>query len=222
MAESLFISLGLQKREPSTTKYAPTSRAMLCENRSLPGSPSICTLDNALVPLPSFLLIVLGPFVLFRLSPSDRSRTAIPRWIHILYMTLVAAAIGMTIVELARDAIAHLGVGLIPVVLIGLTLVFVGLFCERKGRSQPLLVLFFLYWLLNIVFQSIKVARVHRLDQLDKGPKKYPNSDLLLDNAVILGLYIASIIFEAFGLVLSLRHRSTGVIAEAETKPTIV
>ena len=55
-------------------------------------------------------------------------------------MILVGVTMGMTIVVLVRDALAHLGVGLIPVVLFGLSLVFVGLFYERKGHSRPLLV----------------------------------------------------------------------------------
>jgi sulfite exporter TauE/SafE len=53
-------------------------------------------------------------------------------------MVLIVAAIGMTMVELARDSIAHLDVDLIPMVLVGLILVFVGLCYEIKGRSQSL------------------------------------------------------------------------------------
>jgi hypothetical protein len=46
--------------------------------------------------------------------------------------------------------------------------------------------LFFAYWLLNIVFQSIKVVRMQKLDQLDHAKNNYPSSDQLLDNAVIV------------------------------------
>jgi hypothetical protein len=46
--------------------------------------------------------------------------------------------------------------------------------------------LFSAYWLLNIVFQSIKVARLKKVDQLDAGGSKYPTSDQLLDNAIIV------------------------------------
>lgn len=53
-------------------------------------------------------------------------------------MVLVIAAIAMTILELARDSADNLGVGLIPMVLIGLILVFVGLCYELKSRSQTL------------------------------------------------------------------------------------
>jgi riboflavin transporter FmnP len=53
-------------------------------------------------------------------------------------MALVIAAIAMTILELIRDAVDHMGVGLIPVVVVGLSLVFVGLCCEMKHRSRSL------------------------------------------------------------------------------------
>jgi hypothetical protein len=53
-------------------------------------------------------------------------------------MVLVVATIGMTVVVLARNIVDHLGVGLIPVVILGLILVFVGLWYENKGRSRPL------------------------------------------------------------------------------------
>ena len=53
-------------------------------------------------------------------------------------MVLVVATIGMTFVVLARNTVDHLGVGLIPVVTVGLILVFAGLCSEIKGRSQSL------------------------------------------------------------------------------------
>jgi len=191
---------------------------MLCGNRFvLPGSPSTCIIDTALVPLPSFLLVVFGAFVLWRRS-DDRSRTIIPRWIHILYMILVFAAIAMTILELARDSADHLGVGLIPMVLVGLILVFSGLRYELKGYSKSLSALFFAYWLLNIVFQSIKVARLEKLAQLDPSKTKYPSSDQLLDNAVILGLYVVFFFIEGSGLVVSWR---TDEIPLVDKPPTV-
>lgn len=51
-------------------------------------------------------------------------------------MALVVAAIAMTVLELARDGADHLGVGLIPMVLIGLIIVFVGLVLELKGLRR--------------------------------------------------------------------------------------
>ena len=47
--------------------------------------------------------------------------------------------------------------------------------------------LFFAYWLLNIVVQSINVVRVNLLNKLNPAKStKYPSYDLLLDNAVIV------------------------------------
>ncbi|KIM86808.1 hypothetical protein PILCRDRAFT_317054 [Piloderma croceum F 1598] len=138
-------------------------------------------------------------------------------------MVLVVATIGMTVVVLARNIIDHLGMGLIPVVILCFVLVFVGLWYENKGCSRPLsavsdfsdmpqkhnlIVLqpFFMYWILNIVFQSIKVVRIQQLNQLDPGKKsRYPSSDQLLNNAVILGCYVAFLFIEGFVFVLSRR-----------------
>ncbi|KAF7983445.1 hypothetical protein HWV62_21712 [Athelia sp. TMB] len=102
----------------------------------------------------------------------------------------------MTVLELVRLAIDHLGVGLIPVVLVGLILAFSVLCVEIRGRSQSLSMLLIIYWLLNITFQSIKVARLSKLEDLFPEHTKYPASDQLLDNAVILGLYIVFFIIE--------------------------
>jgi len=200
---------------------------MLCENPFvLPGSPSTCTIDVALVPLPSFLLLFFGALVVIRL-PHDHSRpVTVPRWVRILYMALVVAAIAMTILELIRDAVDHMGVGLIPVVVVGLSLVFVRLSYEMKHRrgSRSLSVLVLIYWLLNIVFQSIKVERLKKLVQLDPGRSKYPSSDQLLDNAVILGLYVAFVFFEISiwlsAIAETLADSEVHDPAQAENKPT--
>ena len=104
---------------------------------NLQGSPSTCIVDTALIPLPSFLLVVFGAIILSRRS-HDCIRIVIPRWIHILYMTLTIATIAMTILVLTRNTTDHLGVGLIPMVLIGLIFVFLGLGYEFKGRSRSL------------------------------------------------------------------------------------
>ena len=53
-------------------------------------------------------------------------------------MTLTIATIAMTILVLTRNTTDHLGVGLIPMVLIGLIFVFLGLGYELKGRSRSL------------------------------------------------------------------------------------
>jgi hypothetical protein len=47
---------------------------------------------------------------------------------------------------------------------------------------------FAVYWLLLVIFEAIKVSRLHRLEDLHpaKG-SKYPSSDQFLDNAVLVG-----------------------------------
>ena len=59
-----------------------------------------------------------------------------------------------------------------------------------------MLQLFFAYWLLNIVFESIKISRLQKLEQLDPGKtSKYPSSDQLLDNAVIVRIQTTPLIY---------------------------
>lgn len=84
----------------------------------------------------------------------DRSRTIIPRWIYILYTILVVAAIAMTVLELARDSAARLGVGLIPMVLVGLIVVFVGLLIERKGLRRNVS-------LVNVFAPQVGIGKAH-------------------------------------------------------------
>lgn len=59
-----------------------------------------------------------------------------PRWLHITYLVLVVAAIGMTILELARLIAESLGVALLPLNTVTLILVFAVLVRERKGRTR--------------------------------------------------------------------------------------
>ncbi|KAJ7274427.1 hypothetical protein B0H12DRAFT_398259 [Mycena haematopus] len=111
---------------------------MLCSNRfPLPGSPSTCTLDTAIVPLPSFFLfIALAVLALTRRNGTYIRITPV-RWLHITYLVLVGAAIAMTVLELVRLALESLGVGLLPVNTIGLLCVLVILWRERiSGRTR--------------------------------------------------------------------------------------
>ncbi|KAJ6513295.1 hypothetical protein C8R45DRAFT_341794 [Mycena sanguinolenta] len=184
---------------------------MLCSNRfPLPGSPSTCTLDTAIVPLPSFFLFVaLAALVLARRNGSGAVRITPVRWLHITYLVLIGAQIAMTILELTRLALESLGVGLLPVNTIGLICVFVILWRERTGRMRMTLSILTVYWFLMTVFMAIKTTRLHTLEELNPTTAKtsqYPSSDWFLDNAVMLALYFIFFCIESVTLFLS-RHR---------------
>ncbi|KAK7033090.1 hypothetical protein R3P38DRAFT_2920642 [Favolaschia claudopus] len=187
---------------------------MLCSNRFvLPGSPSTCVLDTAVVPLPSFLLFIAlaATWILSRRNNGTTFRITPIRWVHIVYLVLVGAQIAMTILELVRLALERLGVGLLPANTVGLLCVFAVLWHERTaGRTRITASTFAAYWFLLAVFEAIKTARLHDLEVLNPNTTKtsqYPSSDWFLDNAVMLGLYIVFFCTECATLVLS-RHTS--------------
>ncbi|KAF9457498.1 hypothetical protein BDZ94DRAFT_224493 [Collybia nuda] len=180
---------------------------MLCSNRfPLRGSPSTCVLDTALVPLPSFLLLA-GFTILFILKKSlgnNNSRPVPLKWIHFSYMALVAAAFGMTVLEIARLIAEHLGVGLLPVSSITLVIVFVLLWKEKRGRTLEVSLFLIMYWLLLTIFETIKSVRLSLLVMLNPNTtktSKYPSSDQFLDNVVLLCLYFVFFCVECVTLV---------------------
>ncbi|KAJ7475843.1 hypothetical protein FB451DRAFT_259215 [Mycena latifolia] len=168
---------------------------MLCANRfPLPGAPSTCTLDTAIVPLPSFfLLVALAANVYITRTHVPTTKIKSVKWLHITYLVLVGAQIAMTILELVRLALEHLGVGLLPLNTIGLLCVFVVLWRERSsGRTRSVLLILAAYWFFLTIFEAIKTARLHTLMTLNPTTTKtsqYPSSDWFLDNAVMLALY---------------------------------
>ncbi|KAJ7773267.1 hypothetical protein B0H16DRAFT_1714162 [Mycena metata] len=189
---------------------------MLCENRfPLPGSPSTCTLDTAIVPLPSiFLIIALGAnhFLSRNNVAGARTPVAPPVKLHILYLVMVGCQIAMTILELVRLALEQFGVGLLPFNTIGLICAFVVLLRERKsGRTRRTLAILAVYWFFLTIFEAIKVARLHTLEELNPTTTKtsqYPSSDWFLDNAVMLALYFIFFCGETVNLVLMRRQRN--------------
>ncbi|KAJ7066954.1 hypothetical protein C8F01DRAFT_652829 [Mycena amicta] len=189
---------------------------MLCSNRfPLPGSPSTCALDTAIVPLPSFLFLVAlaAHFGLRRRNSSHEreERLNTKKWVHIAYLVLVVAQICMTILELIRLGLENLGLGLLPVNTIALICAFVVLLRERvPGRSRRLLQILIIYWLLEFIFEAVKSARLHTLEELNpttSDNSKYPSSDWFLDNAVMLALYLVFCVGELATLLFSSRHR---------------
>nr|GAT60758.1 predicted protein [Mycena chlorophos] len=191
---------------------ALTSSTMLCNNRfPLPGSPSTCTLDTVIVPLPSFLfLVALTIHSFLRRTPNEHS-LRIRKWLHIAYLVLLGAQIAMTILELVRLGLENLGVGLLPVNTLGLLCAFIVLLRERvHGRSRTLLPIFVAYWLFELVVEAVKTARLNKLQQVDpttSKDSKYPSSDWFLDNAVMLALYCIFCVTEISVLFVSPRRR---------------
>ncbi|KAJ7637756.1 hypothetical protein DFH06DRAFT_652380 [Mycena polygramma] len=187
---------------------------MLCSNRfPLPGSPSTCTIDTAIVPLPSFFLIIALAvnWVLSRRNAAKLRITPV-KWLHITYIVLVGAQIAMTVLELVRLALENLGVGLLPINTIALLCLFAILWRGfRSGRTRMTISIMALYWFFMTIFEAIKTARLHTLEELNPTTTKtsqYPSSDWLLDNAVMLALYFVFFCTETVTLLLSRHQRN--------------
>jgi hypothetical protein len=90
------------------------------------------------LPLPSFLLLVL--LIVSLITKGERpynSLKPIPRrWLHICYLVLVAATIGMSILELVRMGVEGMGVGLLPVNTIAFMTVFAVRFLLMRGEAR--------------------------------------------------------------------------------------
>jgi hypothetical protein len=127
------------------------------------------------------------------------------RWLHISYTILVLATIGMSILEIARLAAEHAGVGLLPVTSVALSTIFAILLLQRRERTLDVCLvshisllecqpcepnipqLFFSFWTVSAILEAVKVSRLHLLEILfPSRDSKYPSSDKFLDNVVIV------------------------------------
>ncbi|KAG7095476.1 hypothetical protein E1B28_006215 [Marasmius oreades] len=188
----------------------------LCSHRfPLPGSPSTCTLDTVIAPLPSLCLIIAFSLLSFQLVKvqgiaNGFQRLPYPIWVHFIYMSLILAALGMTLLEIARLVAEGMGVGLLPLNSIGLLLVLHILWQERRVRTREILQLLSAYWLFLAIVETVKTVRLHTLEQNnpnDLEGSKYPSADQLLDNVVMLALYVLFLCFEPVTLFLSRREK---------------
>ncbi|KAK7049808.1 hypothetical protein VNI00_005238 [Paramarasmius palmivorus] len=178
----------------------------LCANRvPLPGSPSTCTLDTVIVPLPSFLLVAAFLLLYLRLLKAKPSpgATSYPKWLHYVYFILVIAALGMALLEIGRLVVDDLGVGLLPITPVAFFLVLYILWHERRVRTRAMSYLLSGYWLFLCIVFIVKTVRLRVLEQHESAKSKYPASDQLLDNAVMAGLFAVFFCAEIISIMLS-------------------
>ncbi|KAJ3726653.1 hypothetical protein FB446DRAFT_783951 [Lentinula raphanica] len=180
---------------------------MLCSNRVvLPGSPSTCTLDTIIVPLPSFLLVATLLLLSLRSkkSPVAIFRVPYPHWLYNIYLALVFADFAMTILEIARLSAQNLGVGLLPMTSIALLMILGLLWIERRGRKRSSSIVLCSYWLFLAVVETVKAVRLNVLDETipnKTSSPNYPASDQLLDNAVMVALDYIFFALESYTVI---------------------
>ncbi|CEH15762.1 hypothetical protein CBOM_04981 [Ceraceosorus bombacis] len=195
---------------------------------STDGLPHTCLLDVVVVPLATWILLLLLillwlPATIASLRqgkssdkklPLQRYRFASARLLKlvgaVLHTLLIIAALLMNILEIVRLYLAHRGAGLLPFTLAGIVLVLIVIHVRVTPHIRLLtssITLFF--WILSVVFTSVKLATLSKL----QGPEpriggyedEYHDADQLIDVGVIVGLYAIFVIVEALRLPLLLR-----------------
>lgn len=180
-----------------------------------------CFLDTILVPLCTwlYLLVVIVLATLgARRSPgvrrahktsedvevdglADRGRRRTHRIAHkafsIVYYLLLLAQVLMCVLEITRLSLAHLGIGLLPFTFVSLILAF-ALHLTRGFRGRVLS----WKWANLAVFialattNGVKIAEEVKEGTQQRKGSKYPESDEIIDVAVMVGVYAALAILE--------------------------
>lgn len=124
-----------------------------------------------------------------------------------IYYFLVFAMVAMMSLEIARQATARIGIGLLPFNLVGALGAFAChvLITSRTSRSVA-----GSFWLLFAIFMAIKVATYAeesqqgftRAQAVDNAPlNMYKVSDQITDDATMVGVALALFVLEVVGLV---------------------
>ena len=126
-----------------------------------------------------------------------RSRTIAHKVFSILYYLLLLAQVLMCVLEITRLSLAHLGIGLLPFTFVSLILAF-ALHFTRGFRGRVLgwkwanLVVFIALAIAN----GVKIAEEVKEGTQQRKGSKYPESDEIIDVAVMVGVYAALAILE--------------------------
>ena len=179
--------------------------------------PSISIDNYALIPLATWLfLITLIPiYITCRNKPSMQlsCRNMFKRrtwWSHYLCSALIIANMALSILEIARLHVSQRSIGVLPATPIGLAIallwhsvVTVPSFATNNATKThryswpslrnrlPLIV----YWLFLFIFEAVKVQNIQQLPS-SENDSRYPNSDMLIDNACILGVSVVLLLLE--------------------------
>ncbi|TLD25445.1 hypothetical protein PspLS_06118 [Pyricularia sp. CBS 133598] len=179
--------------------------------------PTQCFFDTILMPLPTWLLItalLLLVIIFPAAEQTGRPRAGNPRqWVRRgtlgVYYFFAIAAVGMQLLEVGRLVAANLGVALLPFATVGTLLVVVvrGLSDQtlplRRSAAMATSVVF---WTLGMCMATVKVAALTRfMGDPEEGAvspqarqsSAYPVVDQIIDNAVLVGLYVLLAVLES-------------------------
>ena len=178
-----------------------------------------CFLDTILVPLCTWLyllwvvsLALLGSsrrsaFVLRAHKTSGdvevgdrgpkRSRRIAHKALSVLYYLLLLAQVLMCVLEITRLSLAHLGIGLLPFTFVSLILAFAlhlthGFRGKVHGWEWANVAVFIALAITN----GVKIAEEVKEGIDQRKGTKYPESDEIIDVAVMVGVYAALAVLE--------------------------
>lgn len=132
---------------------------------------------------------------------ADRGRKRSHRIAHkafsIVYYLLLLAQVLMCVLEITRLSLAHLGIGLLPFTFVSLILAF----ALRLTRGFGGRVLGWKWANLSVfialaITNGVKIAEEVKEGTLQRKGSKYPESDEIIDVAVMVGVYAALAILE--------------------------
>ncbi|EIW80712.1 hypothetical protein CONPUDRAFT_73774 [Coniophora puteana RWD-64-598 SS2] len=190
------------------------------------GLPHTCFEDVILVPLASWIFLIIFALSFLRRGGSGPARTlhriryrsGKPGWsgrwsktatgLSILYSFLVAATLLMNVLEVVRLRLAARGAGLLYFSLIVLLLVLVYMHIPLPYKQRlPLRVAFFTFFTLSLVFTSVKLATLEKLANIEpRTGTEYLNSDQRIDVETYLGLYAVEFLVESYRLLQLIRR----------------
>lgn len=117
----------------------------------------------------------------------------------VLYYLLLLAQILMCILEVVRLSLTHLGVGLLPFTFV--TLIVAGILRLTQGlngRMRGWRWSNIAVWIALAVTNGVKVAEEVKEGKHARRGSKYPGADEITDVSVMVGVYVALGILEAF------------------------
>ena len=179
--------------------------------------PSI-TVDNyALIPLATwlFLITLIPVYITCRNKPSMQlSHRNIFKhrtwWSIYLCSALIIANLALSILEIARLHVSQRSIGVLPATPIGLAIALIwhnlvttpslptNNATKRSRYSWPSLrnrLPLIVYWFFLFTFEAVKVQDIRQLPS-SQNDIRYPNSDMLIDNACILGVSVVLYLLE--------------------------
>jgi len=164
-----------------------------------------CFNDVILVPLATWIYLI---FLMVLFATQRHTTTYIytgktKRSCHAVKTTLYGLALffafAMTVLEVTRLELAHLGIGLLPFEWAGFIFAGILRFSHGlRGRFPRYWIAGTVFWLLLVITNAVRIAEFVKAG-VDTGKgSKYPTSDQIMDVSVYTGVYIVLMFLEGW------------------------